>query len=138
MSKAVKECFKSVLEYVESLEEKCKLYEEKCNLYSKQLGKLQKDVFKYKIDYANVRYGKPFRHKIMCDNGYGISLVYHECSYGLECALIHKDKVGIDKADKRFNEFCGGDSVKGHMNGNDLSDVLNLVKSFPKLKESEA
>ena len=78
-----------------------------------------------------IEYNDGFKQRIWFDNGYGISLVYHEFSYGLECALIHKDKEGIDQADKRFNEFCGGDSVKGYMNGNDLSDVLNLVKSFP-------
>lgn len=82
------------------------------------------------------KYGGHFKHKILCENGYGISLVYHKYSYGLECALIHEDIEGIIQDHKEFNDFCVGDSVKGYMNGNDLSDVLNLVKSFPKTEKA--
>ena len=82
----------------------------------------------------NMDYNEGFKQKIWFENGYGISLVYHNGSYGLECALIHKDIEGLITDVKRFNSFCGGDNVRGYLNGDRLSEALNIVK---KLKERE-
>lgn len=84
-------------------------------------------------EWANLKYGGSFRHKIYFQNGYGISLVYHDGSYGLECALIHKDVEGIIQTNKIFNE--GGDSVKPYLDGDTLLDALTIVKNLkPKHK----
>ena len=80
----------------------------------------------------DINYNDGFKHNIWFDNGYGISLIYHDFSYGLECALIHKDVNGIISDNKKFNKFCGGDSVKGYMQGKDLLKALKVVK---KLKD---
>jgi len=50
--------------------------------------------------------------KIWFANNYGISLINHDFSYGLECALIHKEEENIISNNKKFNKFCQGDSVK--------------------------
>jgi len=81
-----------------------------------------------------IDYNDGFKQKIWFDNGYGISLVYHDGSYGLECALIHKDAKGIISKNKAFNKFCGLDFVKGHMQGEDLLEALKVVK---RLKPTE-
>lgn len=84
-------------------------------------------------EWASLKYGGSFRHKIYFQNGYGISLVYHDGSYGLECALIHKDVEGIIQTNKIFNE--GGDSVKPYLDGDTLLDALTIVKNLkPKHK----
>ena len=77
-----------------------------------------------------IPYNDGFKQKIYFNNGYGISLVYHNGSYGLECALIHKDVKGIIQDNKKFNKFCGYDSVKGHMQGEDLLKALKVVKKL--------
>ena len=79
-------------------------------------------------------YNEGFKQKIWFENGYGISLVYYRYSNGLECALIHKDIKGLITDNKNFNSFCMGDFVRGYLNGDDLSEVLNIVKN---LKERE-
>jgi len=63
-------------------------------------------------------------------NNYGISLINNDFSYGLECALIHKEENNIISNNKKFNKFCGGDSVKGYMDAEDLLKVLKLVKKL--------
>ena len=68
--------------------------------------------------------------KIWFANNYGISLINHDFSYGLECALIHKEEENIISNNKKFNKFCNGDSVKGYMDGEDLLKVLKLVKKL--------
>jgi len=68
--------------------------------------------------------------KIWFANNYGISLINHDFSYGLECALIHKEEENIISNNKKFNKFCQGDSVKGYMNAEDLLKVLKLVKKL--------
>jgi hypothetical protein len=78
----------------------------------------------------DINYNDGFKHKIWFDNGYGISLIYHDFSYGLECALIHKDDKGIIHDNKKFNKFCDGDSVKGYMQGEDLLKALKVVKKL--------
>tara|TARA_R100000278_G_C5423046_1_gene147304 strand:+ start:480 stop:785 length:306 start_codon:yes stop_codon:yes gene_type:complete len=77
-------------------------------------------------------YNEGFKQKIWFKNGYGISLVYHNGSNGLECALIHEDVKGLVTDCKIFNSFCLGDNTIGYLNGDDLSEALNIVK---KLKE---
>ena len=78
----------------------------------------------------DIDYNDGFKQKIWFDNGYGISLVYHDGSYGLECALIHKDVDGIISDNKKFNKFCGLDFVKGFMQGEDLLEALKVVKKL--------
>jgi hypothetical protein len=68
--------------------------------------------------------------KIWFTNNYGISLINHDFSYGLECALIHKEEENIISNNKKFNKFCQGDSVKGYMDAEDLLKVLKLVKKL--------
>ena len=68
--------------------------------------------------------------KIWFANNYGISLINHDFSYGLECALIHKEEENIISNNKKFNKFCNGDSVKGYMDAEDLLKVLKLVKKL--------
>ena len=68
--------------------------------------------------------------KIWFANNYGISLINHDFSYGLECALIHKEEENIISNNKKFNKFCQGDSVKGYMDAEDLLKVLKLVKKL--------
>jgi hypothetical protein len=77
-----------------------------------------------------IDYNEGFKQKIWFDNGYGISLVYHDGSYGLECALIHKEVHGIISNNKKFNKFCGYDFVKGHMTAEDLLKALKVVKKL--------
>jgi len=77
-------------------------------------------------------YNEGFKQKIWFENGYGISLVYHSGSYGLECALIHGDIKGLITNSKKFNSFCGGDNVRGYLSGDDLSEALNIVKNLKK------
>ena len=77
-----------------------------------------------------IDYNEGFKQKIWFDNGYGISLVYHDGSYGLECALIHTDVHGIINDNKKFNKFCGHDYVKGHMRGEELLKALKVVKKL--------
>ena len=79
-------------------------------------------------------YNEGFKQKIWFENGYGISLVYHNGSDGLECALIHKDIKGLINDCKSFNSFCGGNEVRGYLNGDRLSEALNIIKN---LKERE-
>tara|TARA_B100000965_G_C19577198_1_gene751853 strand:+ start:553 stop:834 length:282 start_codon:yes stop_codon:yes gene_type:complete len=78
----------------------------------------------------DIDYNDGFKQKIWFDNGYGISLVYHDGSYGLECALIHKDVDEIIQDNKKFNKFCGLNSVKGFMQGEDLLKALKVVKKL--------
>lgn len=76
--------------------------------------------------------------QIWFSNNYGISLINHDFSYGLECALIHKEEENIISNNKKFNKFCtcfgnftsSGDTVKGYMDGEDLLKVLKLVKKL--------
>tara|TARA_R110002153_G_scaffold208254_1_gene360886 strand:+ start:382 stop:621 length:240 start_codon:yes stop_codon:yes gene_type:complete len=68
--------------------------------------------------------------KIWFTNNYGISLINNDFSYGLECALIHKEEENIISNNKKFNKFCQGDSVKGYMDGEDLLKALKLVKKL--------
>tara|TARA_R110000782_G_scaffold130899_1_gene222646 strand:+ start:71 stop:310 length:240 start_codon:yes stop_codon:yes gene_type:complete len=68
--------------------------------------------------------------KIWFTNNYGISLINNDFSYGLECALIHKEEENIISNNKKFNKFCNGDSVKGYMDAEDLLKVLKLVKKL--------
>ena len=73
--------------------------------------------------------------KIWFANNYGISLIRnqfnnHDFSYGLECALIHKEEENIISNNKKFNKFCHGDSVKGYLDGEDLLKALKLVKKL--------
>ena len=68
--------------------------------------------------------------KIWFTNNYGISLINNDFSYGLECALIHKEEENIISNNKKFNKFCNGDSVKGYMDGEDLLKALKLVKKL--------
>ena len=81
-----------------------------------------------------VEYGGHFKHKIFFENGYGISLVYHENSYGLECGLIHKDVTdGIIQNCKEFNTEW--DSVRGHLDGEGLLEALTIVKNLKPIKD---
>lgn len=86
---------------------------------------------KQKLRTSNeIEYNEGFKQKIWFDNGYGISLIYYHGSYGLECALIHKDMEGIISNNKKFNKFCGNDCIKGFMQGEDLLKALKVVKKL--------
>ncbi len=79
----------------------------------------------------DINYGEGFKHRIWFDNGYGISLIYHKASYGLECVLMHKDDdEQTIHNNKKFNQLFGGDFVKYNMKGKDLLEVLKLVKKL--------
>jgi len=78
-----------------------------------------------------------FKQKIWFANNYGISLINvpftasgDDFSYGLECALIHKEEENIISNNKKFSKFCHGDSVKAYLDGEDLLKALKLVKKL--------
>lgn len=73
-------------------------------------------------------YGDDFKHKIFFENGYGISLVHHKGSYGLECGLIHKDSNGLIYTDE-FND------VRGHLDGEGLLEALTIAKNLKPIKD---
>ena len=86
---------------------------------------------KWKKESYEIEYNEGFKHKIFFDNDYGISLVYHSESYGLECALIHKDSEGLITDNKKFN-ISKYQTIRPFLNGDSLAKVLKIVKNLPR------
>ena len=73
-----------------------------------------------------IDYNEGFKQKIWFDNGYWISLVYHDGSYGLECALIHTDVHGIINDNKQPDDVIPAEAME--FLENRLSDAIPFKK----------
>ena len=68
-------------------------------------------------------------YKFFFENGYGVSVIKHEFSYGsdedlFESAVLYNDRVVYDE------QFFDGNGVKGWMTNEDVMEVLELVRSI--------
>ena len=66
-------------------------------------------------------------HREFYPNGYGVSLICHDTSYGLELAVL--------KGNSDSSEICYDtpitDDVLGHLTINDVSMICEKVKALP-------
>ena len=66
-------------------------------------------------------------HKEFFPNGYGVSIISHQFSYGLELAVL--------KGDEKEHEICYDtpitEDVCGHLNSNTLVEIIKDVKALP-------
>ena len=66
--------------------------------------------------------------RIFFDNGYGVSVINHEHSYGLEMAVL----IGtVDKWEICYDTPIT-DDVIGYLNDETLEETIELVKALPK------
>tara|TARA_R110002051_G_scaffold315496_1_gene393902 strand:- start:661 stop:885 length:225 start_codon:yes stop_codon:yes gene_type:complete len=66
-------------------------------------------------------------------NGYGVSVISHEFSYGLELAVL---KGTIDGADICYDTPIT-DDVCGNLEPEQLVDIIKAVKALPSYLEVE-
>ena len=64
-------------------------------------------------------------------NGYGVSIIYNEISYGLELAVLK----GNEESAKLCYDTPITDDVLGHLNIKDLYEITNRVKALPSCIE---
>ena len=67
------------------------------------------------------------RHREFYPNGYGVSLIYHDTSYGLELAVL---KGNSDSSEICYDTPITND-VLGHLTINDVSKISEMVKALP-------
>ena len=66
-------------------------------------------------------------------NGYGVSVVNNEFSYGLELAVLIGDE---DNSEITYDTPVTSD-VLGHLTDETLEQAINAVKALPSVKEKE-
>ncbi len=69
-------------------------------------------------------------HKEFFNNGYGVSIICNDFSYGLELAVL--------KGNKEKHSLCYDtpitDDVIGHLDIESLNETINKVKKLPPTK----
>ena len=73
--------------------------------------------------------GTGFVYKFFFDNGYGVSVIKHEYSYGneedlFEVAVLYNDRVVYDE------RIFRGNGLQGWMTNSDVLDILKDVKEL--------
>ena len=73
--------------------------------------------------------GTGFIYKFFFDNGYGVSVIKHEYSYGneedlFEVAVLYNDRVVYDE------RIFRGNGLQGWMTNSDVLDTLKDVKEL--------
>ena len=66
-------------------------------------------------------------------NGYGVSVIENEWSYGLELLIIKGDK---DNWEHCYDTPITNDVI-GHLDPDSLKEVCDAVKALPKPKKGE-
>lgn len=72
--------------------------------------------------------GTGYIYKFFFENGYGVSVIKHEFSYGhdedlFESAVLYNDRVVYD------DRFFNGNGVCGWMTNDEVIEILELVRS---------
>ena len=73
--------------------------------------------------------GTGYIYKFFFENGYGVSVIKHEFSYGhdedlFESSVLYNDRVVYDE------RFFDGNGVKGWMTNDEVVEILELVRSI--------
>ena len=66
--------------------------------------------------------------RIFFDNGYGVSIICSDFSYGLELAVL---KGNADDCDICYDTPITNDVI-GHIEPDELNDIVEAVKALPK------
>ena len=72
-------------------------------------------------------------HQEFYDNGYGISVICHDHSYGLELAVL----VGTEESSRICYDTPIASDVLGHLSVKQLYDIVEEIKALPVRNEDD-